>query len=156
MIRHMAIGGLALAIMACRGAPLPPADGDPAAQAAPALSPAVFRDDIGAGWRDPVTIASAEVAGDTLRLAVRYGGGCAPHRFQLQVSPAFRESYPVQAGARLAHDAAGDACKALIHLDLRFDLRPIRDAYRAAYQTQRGEVVLSLEGYSGGVVYRFQ
>lgn len=95
---------------------------------------------------DPWTWVSHRVEGDLLSLVVRYGGGCEEHRFALLVDPAFRESHPVQVGARLAHDSRGDLCRALLTDELTFDLSPLRVAYQAAYGSGPGTLVVVLEG----------
>jgi hypothetical protein len=82
---------------------------------------------------DPVTIHAVEVKGDSLELTVSYGGGCGDHSFMLLADAAWMESYPVQTGVRLAHDAKGDACEALLTRVLRFDLSPLKAAYAASY-----------------------
>ena len=109
-----------------------------------------------ARWpQDAVMIESAAVLGDTLRLTERYGGGCRPHRVALLIGNAFMESYPVQVHARLAHDASGDMCKALLTRNQDFDLTPLKRRYRASYGAGAGVVVLNLAGYSGPVRYAF-
>jgi len=70
---------------------------------------------------DPVTIISAVVKGDTLELWANYGGGCRAQTFLLLSDAAWMESYPVQVGVRVARDAQGDNCKALLSRMLRFD-----------------------------------
>lgn len=109
-----------------------------------------------ARWpQDAVMIESAVVLGDTLRLTVRYGGGCRPHRVALLIGNAFMESHPVQVRARLAHDASGDMCKALLTRTQDFDLTPLKRRYRASYGAAAGVVVLNLAGHSGSVRYAF-
>lgn len=103
--------------------------------------------------RDALTIDSVAVIADTLRLAVRYGGGCRPHRIALLLGNAFMESYPVQVHARVAHDAAGDMCKALVARTPDFDLTPLKRRYHASYGPGAGVVILNLAGYSGSVRY---
>lgn len=105
--------------------------------------------------RDALTIDSAAVIADTLRLYMRYGGGCRPHRVALLLGNAFMESYPVQVHARLAHDAAGDMCKALLTRTQDFDLTSLKRRYKASYGAGAGVVVLNLAGYSGSVRYAF-
>jgi hypothetical protein len=102
---------------------------------------------------DPVTIQGFTMKGDSLELAVSFGGGCRDHAFLLLSDAAWMESYPVQVGVRLAHDAKGDNCKALISRVLRFDLTPLRAAYSAAYQTSSGIMRLNVRGTSGSPTY---
>jgi hypothetical protein len=111
---------------------------------------------IDAAWpRDSLSIESAAVIGDTLRLTLRFGGGCRPHRIGLLLGNVFMESYPVQVHARLAHDAAGDMCKALLTRTRDFDLTPLRRRYRASYGAGAAVVILNLAGYRGSVRYAF-
>lgn len=102
---------------------------------------------------DPWTYRSHALSGDTLTVSIQYGGGCRVHRFALLVDPAFRESHPVQVSARLAHDADGDLCRALISEDLRFDLGPLRRYYQEAYGAGPGVITLVFEGR--GITYAF-
>lgn len=97
---------------------------------------------------DPVTILSATVTGDTLELWVNYGGGCRAQSFLLLSDGAWMESYPVQVGVRVARDAQGDNCKALLSRMLRFDLTPLRAAYNEAYRTSTGIIRLNIRGFS--------
>jgi hypothetical protein len=112
------------------------------------VSPAlVVTEDDPRPWpMDPWTYASHMLDGDTLTLSIRYGGGCRVHRFALLVDSAFRESHPVQVSARLAHDADGDLCRALLSEDLRFDLAPLRRHYQEGYGPGPGAIAIFLEG----------
>lgn len=108
---------------------------------------------------DRASIAGASLQGDVLVLDVRFGGGCAEHAFDLYAQTAFMESEPVQTRLALAHRANGDPCRALLSRELRFDLAPLRDAYRRAYGPS-GRIVLHVHepGPSGGshdVLYTF-
>jgi hypothetical protein len=100
----------------------------------------VLTQDIDAShWpRDPVTINSAVIRGDSLELSVQFGGGCRDHEFGLITNGVFAESYPVQTWVMLVHDANGDRCKALLSRVLRFDLSPLKALYNRAYQTTTG------------------
>ena len=85
------------------------------------------------------------IVGDTLTIAVSYGGGCEDHDFTLVASNAFAESHPVQLRGIVAHDAHGDRCRAYLIEDYAFDLTPIKTLYQAAYQQDAGTIVLLLE-----------
>jgi len=130
------------------GGPVDPLDpfltASPQVDVPPAL---LVPDDDPRPWpADPWTFVGHAIAGDTLTLSIQYGGGCRVHRFAFLVDPAFRESHPVQVSARLAHDADGDLCRALISEDLRFDLGPLRRHYQDAYGQGPGVVVILLAG----------
>ncbi|HZI30632.1 MAG TPA: hypothetical protein VFD64_20885 [Gemmatimonadaceae bacterium] len=96
---------------------------------------------------DPVTVVSAEVKGDSLELVVNYGGGCRAQSFLLLSDAAWMESFPLQVGVRVARDAQGDNCKALLSRMLRFDLSPLKAAYNAAYQSTTGIIRLNIRGF---------
>jgi hypothetical protein len=104
---------------------------------------------------DPLTITSATIEGDTLHLVVTYGGGCMRHALQLIAETSWMESYPVQVRARVAHNAGGDPCEALVQRVLRFDLGPLKREYQRSYQTATGRIVLRLGGSGGPVEYAF-
>lgn len=102
---------------------------------------------------DPVTVQGFTIRGDSLELAVTFGGGCRDHAFVLLSDAAWMESYPVQVGIKLAHDANGDNCKALLSRVLRFDLSPLKAAYAAPYQSASGIMKLNIRGTAASVVY---
>ena len=110
-----------------------------------------------AQWgRDPFVLNNAAIVGDTLKLSLSYGGGCARHVVTLVVSEVFLESDPVQLALSLAHDANGDSCLAWLTQDYEFDLIPIRDRYHRAYGDGPARIVLLLAGASGGtLIYVF-
>jgi hypothetical protein len=64
------------------------------------------------------------------------------------------DSFPVRVGILLAHDDPGDPCDAVVRSDLRFDLRPLRTAYAAAYGAGPASIILMLTDPSqaGGVL----
>jgi hypothetical protein len=83
---------------------------------------------------DYFAVDSVSIVGDTLSLAINYGGCCKNHYFFLFMSPAsFFESSPVQANLYLRHFANYDACKCMGYRSLKFDLRPIADLYLQVY-----------------------
>jgi len=104
---------------------------------------------------DAITIDSVRVVGDTLAAVVSHGGGCAVHSYQLVIGSAWMESFPVQVRARIAHNANGDACRALLRRDLRMSLRPLADAYRASYRQDHGSVSIQLSGATIALLYKF-
>jgi hypothetical protein len=107
-------------------------------------------------WRhDPYDLLDARVDGDTLHVSVQDGGGCAVHDSALLVVPLFMESYPVQMSGSLAHDAKADPCRALVGSELRFDLSPIKEAYRRSYGVDSDTVHLRIANWPDPVVYTF-
>lgn len=102
---------------------------------------------------DPVTIHAAEVKGDSIELSVSFGGGCREHAFVLLTDGAWMESYPVQLGVRLAHDAEGDSCKAYLSRVVRFGLSPLRAAYENSYHATTGIIRLNVRGAPASATY---
>lgn len=102
---------------------------------------------------DAVTIEGFAIKGDSLELAVIFGGGCRDHAFVLLADAAWMESYPVQVAVRLSHDANDDACDALLSRVLRFDLTPLKAAYASSYQVSTGIIKLNLRGAPGSLTY---
>lgn len=88
----------------------------------------------------PVTIVGAKIKDDLLSVELAYSG-CDQQHFQLVVSNAFRESFPVQAGF-VFKPMVNDLCKAHWVTQFVYDLRPLKHAYQQAYQTKSGEIVL--------------
>lgn len=123
------------------------------------VPPVILRQASGlAGFRaDPVELTGARADGGFLVLDVRYGGGCAVHDLDAVAWTGWMESHPVQVGVALAHDAHGDACKALVGRTLRFDLEPLRRAYAEAYGPGPATLVLRVEvaGASGAIPVSF-
>lgn len=139
----MRIAVVAFLGLPCTGVLSPGTVADPTDSGGPAMP---------AAWSvcdsfDPVTVAAAAQVGDVLEVEVSYAGGCGDdHRFGIcRESLGFLESKPVQTGALLWHDAAGDACEARISETLSFDLATLYDAYAEAYETP-GQVVVNLDG----------
>ena len=66
------------------------------------------------------------VAGDTLIVPVRYGGGCNKHDFYLIGACPPPSTYAALVVINVIHDANGDACKAYLAKTLKFDLSPLR------------------------------
>jgi hypothetical protein len=97
---------------------------------------------------DPLVIDSARVAHDTLYVSVQHGGGCATHEYLAVAWNGWLESHPVQVGVLLAHEDNGDMCDAIMQANLRFDLTPLRDAYRASYGSGPATLVINLNAAS--------
>jgi hypothetical protein len=96
-------------------------------------------------WRqDLCFVQGARIEEDTLHLRVSYIGGCTEHDFRLVALDFFSEGAPLRAELLLAHDARGDACKAMIREVLRFDVSPIKAQYHRVYGPEPGVVALRL------------
>ena len=98
---------------------------------------------------DAYQLNAAVIMGDTLTISVSYSGGCETHHFTLVATDVFLESYPVQLGASLAHDANGDSCERWVTEDWDFDLTPIKRLYQDAYLEDAGTIILLLNEVPG-------
>jgi hypothetical protein len=62
--------------------------------------------------KDPFTILSVELVGDTLSVNTSYPGGCRIHKFTTYMTPrSFEAGSPPIANLYLTHNANGDACE---------------------------------------------
>ena len=130
---------------------------DPGTMASLGQQSVVLVDDVNAAGypHDAITLDSARITdAGHLRLFTKYGGGCADHEAALLVSRTFLESLPPVLRARVAHDARGDQCKALISRPFEFDLTLVRTHYQASYGSRAGAVVLDIGGERVTYVFR--
>jgi hypothetical protein len=99
-------------------------------------------------WKeDAHFIETAKIERDRLHLSVSYTGGCAEHTFRLVAWDYFSKAESLQAKLLLAHDANGDACKAIIKEELRFDISPLAVEYHRAYGPEPSAVWLRLHDF---------
>jgi hypothetical protein len=94
-------------------------------------------------------VLSAQVQGDILVTVVRYGGGCGPHRFELEAAGPLLKSLPPKQPVRWVHRSPGDPCRALVLDTLRADLKDFRG-------TPHGTTVLHLEGWDETLIYTYR
>jgi len=99
------------------------------------------------GADDAIEVSDVKISGSTIEILAEHGGGCGTHRYGLCYSDAWAESYPVQIGLKLLHEASGDDCDALVQVPLTFDLTPLEEAYDKAYRTNGDRVSLSLGNF---------
>ena len=110
---------------------------------------------------DPLALLELRHSGSVLEFDVEYGGGCEAHELELVAVGGWMESFPVQVRLVLTHDDRDDPCDALVRNTARFGLRPLEDAYGAAYPGEPvGERTLRIHldwpGGSGpSVTHRF-
>lgn len=156
MRRHLVLTVVAAGLLGCRASTEPPApNGSWSLSNTWAGQIIITANTDDQRWpSDAVTIREASVVGDSLELFVTFGGGCREHAFLLLTDGAWMESYPVQVGVKLSHDARGDNCKALLSRVLRFDLTPLKVAYETSYQSTTGIIRLNVRGTSS-VLYRW-
>jgi hypothetical protein len=99
---------------------------------------------------DAWDLVEGTLEGDTLRLEVRYSGGCVEHDFRLvaiedwidlpTAGPIPTREVPVL----LSHEDHDDACDAIVGDTLRFGLGPLREAYRDRWGTGPARILLRL------------
>ncbi len=76
---------------------------------------------------DPVTLINGRVDGDFLILKLQYGGGCKDHQVNLALILPDCGTPPLPPPTfEIRHNANGDACKALITNEYRFNISGIR------------------------------
>lgn len=78
-------------------------------------------DSLAAG-SDPLEVAGHRLDGDTLRIQVRFGGGCRRHLFTPYVSDVAAFSYPPQFTVWIHHDSDEDPCEAYASAELALDV----------------------------------
>ena len=116
-------------------------------------------------FNSPYHFNSATIEGDTLTVSVSYGGGCETHEFALLAEPAFMESFPVQLGISIVHNANADFCERWVEEAYHFDLTPIKKKYQEAYKQDAGTIHLRMiasldivtfpQGVPDDLVYEF-
>ncbi len=93
----------------------------------PGIQEIIFGVNDFSSWTDdPLSLDTARVVGDTLHLALGYGGGCACHEIHALDYPyscCIPDPNPV---IRIFHDGNGDACEAWLHRDVSINLKPLR------------------------------
>lgn len=100
---------------------------------------------------DPVTITSATVDGNTLKIDISYSGGCKEHMFDLVGSFAIMKSLPAQRSIKLLHNSKDDTCREFIEQTVEFDISEL------AYKKEAGsEIILLLNGYREPITYKYQ
>lgn len=85
-------------------------------------------------------ITSASIDGDVVHLKLGYSG-CDEQHFDLYISSAFMESFPVQTQFVFTPQVE-DGCDAAFETSFEYDLIPLKINYQKAYQTQTGSISL--------------
>lgn len=96
------------------------------------------------------TVLLSSLDGDVLTLEVEYSGGCVEHEFYLSTNGSFMESLPVQLMTVLSNPVE-DSCDGIERRTINFDLIPLQELYRKAYQEASGEIMLS----DFGILYQW-
>jgi hypothetical protein len=95
---------------------------------------------------DGLSVYPLYVAGNSLALTVRYGGGCFAHSWKLCHSGVFEPTFPLQTARVWLVDTTGanDACDAIIEEQMVFDLGPLAQTYNVTYQTGGGAIAVQV------------
>jgi hypothetical protein len=156
-LRHVLYGVIAL--LACTGSDPVAASDDPSLTSlnAELRGKILLVESVNSpAWaKDPLTFGAVTIDADTLNVTVTYGGGCRRHALQPLAETTWMESWPVQVGARIAHHANEDPCRALVTRQLHIDLSPLREAYERSYQSAHGQIRLRLAGAKDVLIYTF-
>ncbi|MFC1810386.1 hypothetical protein ACFLZH_02705 [Patescibacteria group bacterium] len=113
--------------------------------------------------KDPFSIGneteedSVTIEEDIITVKVGYTG-CDKHEFTAYWPATFMESFPVQAGILLVHDANEDICEMYINDEVKISLATIKQNYKDSYRTEAGTILLSVtdgDEREGGVTYEF-
>lgn len=102
---------------------------------------------------DKALIKEARLEGDILTLKISHSGGCREHDYQLYGWRGWDKSNPPAGYLFFSHNANGDMCEALISRELRFDIEPLKEAWKTAFQ-HSGPVNIKIyePGTDGGKV----
>lgn len=102
---------------------------------------------------DMFDLQTITINNDTLRMDVRYGGGCTQHNFTLAIDNSFKNTSAIS--TYIVHNANGDTCKALIHETLFFNLAPLRKEYERVTGRTSGELKLRFTAGSENVIISY-
>jgi hypothetical protein len=79
-------------------------------------------------YSDPIYLHEAFIDGNCIQIKVSYSGGCKEHTINLariQFSETVNSTIPT---FEISHNANGDMCEAYYTKELRFDLKPLKQA----------------------------
>ena len=94
------------------------------------------------------TFKDVKIMGDTLIANVQYGGGCGHHKFEMKQNGFLMKSLPPKQPVQIIHLSTVDPCRALINVDLKFDISRFRG-------TPHGTTVLLLENWTTDIIYSY-
>ena len=89
----------------------------------------------------PFEITEATISGDIFEIAVRYGGGCAEHQFEIYWNSRYLESEPPQVDLHLVHNDNDDSCEALLRNSIH-GLSILRRSQNPYHWLQAGHITL--------------
>ena len=93
-----------------------------------------------------LSIQSAEVDGNDLKITASYNCGCGNSTFLLQSKAEFKESFPVQTDVSLVLKGK-DNCEAACTTELCFDLDELKAAFDAAYPGDSSSLIIDLADF---------
>jgi hypothetical protein len=109
------------------------------------LAPIRLARQAGTEWpRDPCNVEKISPEGDVLLLSVSYTGGCEEHVLELVARGWLLRDGELHVELLLAHDAKGDACKAIIREQREFALPPLAAACSGELGRTGGRIALHL------------
>ncbi|MDA0732364.1 MAG: hypothetical protein O2852_02675 [Bacteroidetes bacterium] len=94
------------------------------------------------------TFKDVKIMGDTLIANVQYGGGCGHHKFEIKQNGFLMKSLPPKQPIQIIHLSTVDPCRALINVDLKFDISRFRG-------TPHGTTVLLLKNWTSDIIYSY-
>ena len=94
------------------------------------------------------TVKDVKIMGDTLIANVQYSGGCGDHKFEIKQNGFLMKSLPPKQPIQIIHLSTDDPCRALINVDLKFDISSFRG-------TPHGTTVLLLKNWTSDIIYSY-
>lgn len=104
---------------------------------------------------NPIGLDSARIEDDQLFFGLMLSGGCGLAPIFPGCFSDFQESSPVQVTVTLGLEGGEDPCDGIYDAESSLDLSFLKQAYRDAYQTNNGEIILNIEGYDTPLEYSF-
>lgn len=96
---------------------------------------------------DDFQFENVEIDGDSIRVTIRYGGGCGDIDVKLFDADVIMESFPIQRNIRIFFKD-NDLCKALITTTVSFDLSPIQ-------VSGNDKIILNLSDWGTSLLYEY-
>lgn len=96
---------------------------------------------------DEFDLHHAEIIDDSIKITIRYGGGCGDVEVKLFDSGAIMESLPVQRNIRISF-LDNDHCEAYLTEEFSFNLTSVR-------VDNENQVVLNLNGWDEQLLYEY-
>ena len=104
---------------------------------------------------NPIALDSARIEDDRLFFGLMLSGGCGPSPIFPGCFSDFQGSSPVQVTVTLGLEGEADPCDGISDVETSLDLSFLKQAYRDAYQSNHGELIINIEGYDTPLEYSF-